>query len=95
MSQPLYKGGVIGIGLWGTIDTTEPWIEACKKIRPDFELDGDFFDKAAWRTCEELGHGLKAAGFKNVKSQSRKFEIDYGDADGFLTHFWSNWESWC
>ena len=88
MNAVLAAGGLIGIVIWGRRNGPfEIWERACQSLDPSYQLPSPFDDPHAWRTCDELDGGLKAAGFTDVKTEEMTMPFPFEGPEDF-SKFW-------
>ncbi len=81
----------MAIGMWDFDETCGPhalWAEAAVAVDPNY-VNPPLLLSRHWTGCAQLGAGLTAAGFRDVKAEVRKIGFDVGK-EGFMRFFWES-----
>ena len=87
----LAPGGIIAIGMWDFDENCGPhalWAEAAVSVDPSY-VNPPLLPSKHWTGCTQLGAGLKAAGFTDVKTEVHEIGFDVGK-EGFMQFFWDS-----
>lgn len=87
----LKPDGIVAIGIWIFDESCGPhklWADAARAVDPSY-VNPPLLPPGYWRGTAQLEEGLRAAGFRDVKAESRVIGFDVGK-EGFLRYFWES-----